>query len=186
MTDREKFLVTLRGAANASGCPFPDYQAAEAALESNFGESQLFKIANNPFGAKQRKAPVYETISLPTNEYINGQWIRVPADWIKYPDLASAMKHRMYMLQVLSKIYPDYKKALASTIGENFVINVSRTWATDPNRADKVLAIYNKYRYLFDAPITTELTKIIPDPPANTSAPAQTYFQYLKKRFYKG
>jgi flagellar protein FlgJ len=49
---------------------------AQAALESGWGNSQLFEIANNPFGIKlpERKgaAVSYAWIEMPTTEVVNG------------------------------------------------------------------------------------------------------------------
>jgi len=40
-------------------------------------------------------------------------------------------------------VIAHYRAALAASKGEDYVRQVSLSWATDPARADKVLAIFN-------------------------------------------
>jgi flagellar protein FlgJ len=143
--EQQNWFNMVTKAATKAGCKFPEYVAAEAALESNWGQSKLAREANNLLGLKQRKTPIYETISMPTKEIINGQEVVVQANWIKYPDIETCLKHRMKVLTTLAKVYPNYKKGLEASTGEGFVLNISKTWATDPDRGQKVLNIYNQY-----------------------------------------
>jgi flagellum-specific peptidoglycan hydrolase FlgJ len=97
------------------------------------------------FGVKQHKAPVFDTLSLPTKEFINGQWIETTANWVIYPSLSDCFADRMATLQRLAPSYPHYAAALAAPDAQTFVTEVSKTWSTDPNRAAKVIAIFNSY-----------------------------------------
>lgn len=137
-----EFLTRARAAAQNSSHPFPDYAACEAALESNYGRSQLAIQGNNLFGRKQSINPIYETLDMHTQEFLNGEWVSVIAHWVKYPDWATCFTDRVATLHRLAGTYPHYARALAAPDGETFVREVSQTWSTDPNRADKVLAIY--------------------------------------------
>jgi len=131
--------------AQAGGHIFPEYAAAEAALESNWGQSRLAREANNLFGQKARKNNPYGELSIDTREFLNGEWVVQPAHWIAYPDVATCFKDRMTTLQRLRHAYPHYNDALNAANGEDYVNSVSLTWSTDPSRAQKVLQIHGLY-----------------------------------------
>lgn len=151
MNDQQRDF--LRGAAAAkANHPFPEMTAAEAALESNWGNSELARAGNNFFGMKQHSHPIFGTLNLPTHEWtdpdghpIDGRWVVVLASWVKYPDLASCFADRLATLQRLSNAYPHYKAALNAPNPETYIAEVSKSWSTDPNRAAKVLSIFQKF-----------------------------------------
>lgn len=188
MTPNETFLLTMLVAAKSAGHIFPEYAACEAALEtaktipgappnSNFGQDAAFLQGFNCFGNKQRAKPVYQTLSLPTFEIINGQRRDMMANWIKFPSIATAFSFRM---QTLQQYRPIYAEALNSNTGEQFIRNVSAQWAqvdppanpaafvyqfvdgvfkfvkprwsTGPARASTVLEIYEAHKDLLNAP----------------------------------
>lgn len=142
--EQKEFLHAAAAAAAKSGHVFPEHAACEAALESGYGASVLAKLANNLFGMKQHAHPEYGTCNLPTREYLGGQWIRTSADFVSYPDLATCFADRMATLQRLAPVYPHYAAALAAASGTTYLNEVSRTWSTDPDRAENVLAIYDE------------------------------------------
>lgn len=120
--------------------------ACEAALESGWGHSQLAREANNLFGTKQHAHAVFGTMTLPTSEFLDGKWVTVAgANWVKYPDWQSCFVDRLATLQRLSSAYAHYAAALKATDARTFVEEVSKTWSTDPNRALKILGIYEEY-----------------------------------------
>lgn len=146
MTDAQKqFLDKASAAATLATHPFPRMAACEAALESGYGLSGLAAEDNNLFGMKQHQHPAYGTVSLPTKEFEHGQWIEVNADWVKYPDWEDCFLDRLNTLTRLSRAYPHYDAALKASDGETYVREVSQTWSTDPERAEKVLGIYRVY-----------------------------------------
>lgn len=146
MTDTQKqFLDKAAAAATLAGCPFPRMAAAEAALESGYGLSALASDDNNLFGLKQREHPNYPTVSLPTREFEQGQWIETSANWVKYPDWQSCFSDRLDTLTRLSHCFPHYAAALRASDVETYIREVSASWSTDPKRADKCLAIYQEY-----------------------------------------
>lgn len=153
----DDFLKAAFVAATIAKHIFPDYAACEAALESAWGKSQLAVKANNLFGRKQSQTPVFETIDMPTHEYVHGEMVPVMAHWVKYPDWQSCFDDRMALLRRLSVVtddegnlkFPEYLAALNSDNGHDFVVNVSKRWSTDPDRADKVLEIYAKHNAVF-------------------------------------
>lgn len=139
------FLVKARQAAMNIGLSWPGYVAAEAALESRYGQSQLATQANNLFGMKMHAGtPPEQVLSLPTKEFVGGQWITIEAKWMKYADWEACFRDRQATLIRLAPTYLHYQAALDASDGETFVREVSQTWSTDPHRADKVLEIYNE------------------------------------------
>ena len=147
MNDTQRdFLCKARTEAVKACHPFPVMAACEAALESSWGNSALAKEGNNLFGMKQHAHQVYGTLTLPTREFENGQWVTVAsATWVHYPDWASCFADRLATLKRLSSVYVHYRKALDAKDAGEFITEVSQTWSTDPNRAKKVLSIYQDY-----------------------------------------
>jgi len=153
MTDAEKqFLDKGAAAAHAATHPFPRMAAAEAALESAYGTSELATQDFNLFGLKEHLHNVYGSVSLPTHEFEKGEWIEVSAEWEKYPDWGACFFDRLRTLTRLSPVYPHYAAALRAVTVDGYIREVSQTWSTDPARADKCLAIYNEYVQTPSAP----------------------------------
>jgi flagellum-specific peptidoglycan hydrolase FlgJ len=75
----------------------------------------------------------------------------VQANWVKFPDWAACFRERMALLRSLSEAYPHYKVALGAATGELFITEVSKTWSTDPDRAGKVLSVFDVHRAAFGA-----------------------------------
>ena len=143
---KEDFLTQAKQAAMNIGVSWPGYWAAEAALESNYGQSQLAERADNLFGMKAHAHTAPEdTLELPTHEWVDGQMVPTVAHWMKYEDWEDCLRDRMATLVRLSSTYPHYAAALNASDGPTFINEVSKTWSTDPERAEKVLAIYNEY-----------------------------------------
>jgi flagellum-specific peptidoglycan hydrolase FlgJ len=149
MTEQQlSVLESYFAAARRAGHIFPDYAACEAVLESAWGTSQLARECHNLFGQKCPAAgppPGVLKCTLPTQEFLHGQWITVTATWLWFPSDDEAFRHRMSLLESL----PAYADALHALSGEDFVVKVSRVWATDPERAEKVLAIHKAHQEVF-------------------------------------
>jgi flagellum-specific peptidoglycan hydrolase FlgJ len=141
----EEFLKLAVQAANEAAHPWPEHAACEAALESAWGESKLAKEARNLFGEKKPKGDKYPFIKIATHEVLHGLDVVVNADWPIFPDWTTSFFERMCVLRRLAPFYKHYENALCAKDGETFVREVSKSWATDPNRADKVLAIHAKH-----------------------------------------
>jgi flagellum-specific peptidoglycan hydrolase FlgJ len=139
------FLDQAKAAAIKANHPFPAMTACEAALESGFGGSELARDANNLFGMKQHAHPVYGTMTLPTREFLMGEWKTVSSRWVEYPDWRACFADRLATLERLSNAYPHYKAALDAEDAETYITEVSKTWSTDPLRGQKVLGIYREY-----------------------------------------
>lgn len=143
----QEFLAKATQAASESGHVWPEYAACEAALESGWGGSQLAVKANNLFGEKNPRGSTYPTLDIPTHEWdaTKKVYYNTVATWPIFPDWRTAFIERMNVLRRLESAFPHYANALAAKDGETFVKEVSQTWSTDPKRADKVLAIYEKH-----------------------------------------
>lgn len=140
---KEEFLQKTKQAAMNIGQQWPGYVAAEAALESTYGTSELAVQDYNLWGMKQHVHPIYGTVSLPTNEFLHGEWEKVEAPFIKYPDWESCLRDRLATLVRLAPYYPHYAAALAASNGPTYITELSKTWSTDPKRGQHVLDIYN-------------------------------------------
>jgi flagellum-specific peptidoglycan hydrolase FlgJ len=141
-----QFLTKTSQQASQAGHIYPDMAACEAALESGYGTSALAIQGLNLFGEKQHQIPIYETISIPTREYVNGVYVQIPAEWVKYPTVADCFFDRMATLERLAPVFPDYAAALSATDPFSYVKEVSLTWSTDPLRASKCIAIYQEWK----------------------------------------
>ena len=150
MSLQSDFLARAVTAARQGGHIFPEMAACEAALESGWGLSRLARVANNLFGQKQDRGrnEGIGTLALPTREYFHGRWVVVDAFWVKFPDWAAAFAGRMEILRALSSQFPAYAHALRAANPEQFVQLVSERWSTDPERARKVLSIYDEHQTL--------------------------------------
>lgn len=135
-------------AAIAAVHRWPGMAATEAMLESAWLTSELARDDNNLFGMKAHAHPLYETVSLPTREFLDGRWVATTAEWVKYPDVESCFRDRMATLIRLQHAYPHYAAALAATNPRDYVTEVSLSWSTDPKRAAKVLWLYQAYSSL--------------------------------------
>ena len=146
------FLQRAYSAAMGARHLFPEMAACEAAIESAWGRSKLAVEANNLFGQKQSHPPLAgsETLVLPTREYLHGDWVTVSANWVKFAGWKECFAARMSLLRRLAAAYPHYAASLNAATGEDFVNQVSKSWSTDPQRAEKVLAIYGSHRSAFE------------------------------------
>lgn len=140
------FLDRATAEAVKANHPFPRMAAAEAALESNYGRSELARAGSNLFGMKQHAHAIYGTMTLPTREFVGGDWIAIAGAWVNYPDWRACFADRLATLERLSNAFPHYAAALRAPDAETYIAEVSKTWSTDPDRGKKVLSIYHDYQ----------------------------------------
>lgn len=136
-----KFLIGVKAAARLAQHIYPGAAAAEAALESNWGLSKLAVQAKNLFGLKKPSTWTGQTINLPTQEFVKGHWVAEDAIWPVFTSWQECLEERMNVLRDNG----IYDAALIAPSPEQYIVAVSRRWATDPNRAAKVLAIYHSH-----------------------------------------
>ena len=104
---------------------------------------------------------------MPTQEFLHGRWLTVTAHWVSFADKAACFRARMALLRRLERNYPAYARALVATTGEVFIEEVSRAWSTDPQRAQKVLAIHRQHSASF----------LPPTPPASAARTSAALMQ---------
>ena len=106
-----------------------------------------FPIHHQEYPVSARTPPRF--FAGPTTDCGTGRFaersrpIHITAAFVKYPDWASCFADRMATLQRLASVYPHYKHALDAGSATTYIHEVSQTWSTDPERAEKVLAIYD-------------------------------------------
>lgn len=119
---------------------YPSLMLAQAALESNNGNSYLTVKANNFFGIKVSKGWTGDYITLNTREVIMGKEVIVPARFRKYANAQAAFRDRNNFLQV----NPRYARTgvfAAQTPDDQALALQHAGYATDPNYAGKLIAI---------------------------------------------
>jgi flagellum-specific peptidoglycan hydrolase FlgJ len=142
---QKQFLQRATAEAVKANHPFPRMAACEAALESGWGNSLLALKANNLFGMKQHAHAIYGTMNLPTREFESGEWKQTVAKWVEYPDWRACFCDRLATLERLSNVLPHYKAALEAKDARTYIEEVSKSWSTDPDRATKVLSVYEEF-----------------------------------------
>jgi flagellum-specific peptidoglycan hydrolase FlgJ len=146
------WLENIIAQAKAAEHVWPEMAACEAALESGWGNSALAREAKNLFGLKQSSHPLYGTVMMPTREFINNQWTVVPAAWVQYDTETACFDDRMNTLRRLKNAYPHYAAALEATDPLTYIVEVSKSWSTDPQRAYKCQSIYADYKASLPTP----------------------------------
>ncbi len=137
---KDEFLALATDAARAcsrvSGSP-AGITVAQAALESRFGQSRLSREANNYFGIKAHGNGPF--VELPTSEVRGGEIIRCTARFARYDSMQTCFADRDHLIATLA----CYAEARACAADPNaFIRALAKHWATDPQYAEKVLAIY--------------------------------------------
>ena len=141
----DDFIAAIAPAAKASAATTKipaSFTVAEAALESGWGSSQLAAQGFNLFGVKADHAWAGETLTMRTREFLDGQWVLVPALWRKYADWLGAIQdHAAFLLH-----NPRYKLAFDHADGEGFARAVAAAgYATDPDYAAKVCSVIRSH-----------------------------------------
>ena len=118
------------------------FVVADAALESGWGRSMLTDQAFNLFGVKADPSWHGATWTMQTREYLNGQWVVVPAVWRKYTNwLGSISDHAQFLLA-----NPRYKNCFDHKDGVGFAQAVQAAgYATDPLYSQKLASIIKQY-----------------------------------------
>ncbi|MGE0859238.1 MAG: flagellar assembly peptidoglycan hydrolase FlgJ [Gammaproteobacteria bacterium] len=116
---------------------------AQAALESGWGRHVIRmpdgSSSHNYFGIKASGDWRGATVRIPTTEYINGRAVTVQASFRAYPDAQSAFRDYVDFIGQ----NPRYREALAhgANAGQ-YARHLERAgYATDPNYANKIMAI---------------------------------------------
>nr|WP_276521732.1 glycoside hydrolase family 73 protein [Weissella diestrammenae] len=118
---------------------------SQAALESDWGQSELAYKYNNFFGVKASSG--MKQVSLPTSEYVNGKWIKVDAPFRAYDSWQESMvDHAKLLVNGTADNHARYLKVIqGSTAEESAKELVEGGYATDPKYAEKLIYIINTY-----------------------------------------
>jgi flagellum-specific peptidoglycan hydrolase FlgJ len=138
---------------------------AQAIDESDWGQSSLATQYNNLFGIKGT-GPA-GTVALPTQEYYDGQWETITADFRVYYNVSQSITDHAELLADNSV----YQQAMADrAMPDAFANDLTGIYATNPQYGTDLIAIMRLYNlYRFDAPAAQ------PQPlaaPAHTAAQA--------------
>jgi flagellum-specific peptidoglycan hydrolase FlgJ len=139
---REEFISQAKSAAMKTSAEsgFPvGIAIAQAALESNFGESQLSRTANNYFGIKAHGN--HAAMEFRTNEFDGKRERQVVARFAAYETMEECF-HCRDRLIANALVYADARAAKDDPV--QFVKELGKHWATDPKYAEKVLRIYSE------------------------------------------
>lgn len=144
---QQQFLTKATQAALVAEHIWPVMAACEAALESGWGKSGLAIAGRNLLGMKAHHGTAIDQIlKMNTREYVEGEYVTIVAEFMNYPDWAACFVDRMATLTRLSPTIRSYRMALEADDPISYVRAVSLAWSTDPDRADKVIAIYNEVK----------------------------------------
>lgn len=147
-TEQQAFINKLAPAAQASQEKYKllsSITLAQGILESNWGKSGLATKGNNLFGIKGKYNG--QSVIMQTSEYVNGQWIKVDAEFRKYPSWnESVTDHTLLLVNGTSWNKDLYKKVINATDYKTAATELQRAgYATDPNYASSLIRVIETY-----------------------------------------
>lgn len=128
----------------------PSILIAQAALESNWGESALSKEANNYFGIKAGN----NGANYATKEYENDTWVNVDASFRRYDSMEESVLDYAKLLYFGTDWNTDLYQGVIQASSYKEAANEIKAagYATDPNYAEKLIQIIEQYQlYELDA-----------------------------------
>lgn len=135
---------------------------AQAALESGWFESELYKNANNPFGIKgEYNGKSYKIVTEEEKE--DGTREKVSADFRKYPDLITAINDRTNVLYNSKNGKGEYRyRAAFNERDPETAITIIKEggYATASNYVETIMNIINQNNFTqYDKEVINELEK---------------------------
>ena len=132
----------------------PSITAAQAILESGWGSSELAKAPNNNlFGIKDSEDWNGESVTVLTQEYVNGGYITVNAAFRKYASWNDSVVDHAKFFTSTEWRKNNYRKVVNETdyrIAAQELKNAG--YATDPSYAGKLIRLIEAYKlYEWDA-----------------------------------
>ncbi len=122
--------------------PVRDLTIAQAILEGGLRNSPPSSLAlkyNNLFGIKG--IGTAGQVSLPTKEYINGEWITENQGFAWNVSVEDSLQQHKEFLE-----HPRYTKVLAASSFSQAATEVWKAgYATDPNYPQELIDVYNEY-----------------------------------------
>lgn len=148
LSHRQRFFETIRSDAQTNQEKygvFASITMAQAALESNFGSSQLSAEYGNLFGVKGTPS---QSVALSTKEYINNKWVDTTAYFKRYNNWAQSISDHGYLLRYGTSWNKQQYQAvlIAKNYQEAAHGLVKSGYATDPTYAQKIIDMIEKYQ----------------------------------------
>ena len=119
---------------------FPSVTYAQYVMECGWNGSTLSETYNNAFGIKAGSGWTGKTVDLPTQEYINGQWVNTTATWRVYDDINQSVRDRTQFL-LENPRYTQGGVFTAKTYKEQCQALQNSGYATDPSYASLLISI---------------------------------------------
>nr|WP_282556364.1 glycoside hydrolase family 73 protein [Weissella fangxianensis] len=118
---------------------------AQAALESNWGQSELSSKYNNFFGVKS--SAEQPSVTLATKEYENNQWITINDSFRVYNSWQDSMAAHAQLLVNGTSDNPQRYATVIQAKDYKTAANglVTGGYATDPTYADKIIHMIETY-----------------------------------------
>lgn len=115
--------------------------AAQAKIESENGMSGLTVKANNLFGIKGTYNGKF--VRMLTTEYIAGKWVKIYANFRKYPSWAESIADHSAMFNRMSR----YKNLRSETNYKTAAANIRLDgYCTDPKYTEKLISVIERYK----------------------------------------
>ncbi len=112
---------------------------AQGALESGWDDSILGLSASNLFGVKADPSWHGPTVALDTDEFINHAWVKVHAQWRKYPNWQACLDdHARFFFD--NPRYADALKVRGDPLAFAAAI-VKAGYCTDPDYLAKIACV---------------------------------------------
>jgi len=141
----------------------PSITAAQAILESGWGSSELAKAPNNNlFGIKDSEDWHGEIVTVPTQEYLNGDYITVNAAFRKYASWNDSVVDHAKFFTSTEWQKDNYRKVVNETdyrIAAQELKNAG--YATDPTYPGKLIRLIEAYKlYEWDAMCNNSISTV--------------------------
>jgi flagellum-specific peptidoglycan hydrolase FlgJ len=141
---KQEFVQQAHAAASLSsrhsGMPAM-VTVAQAALESNWGQSKLSQEANNYFGIKAHGT--LDRIQMTTDECVRGAQVVIKAEFAKYGSMLGCFQSRDRIIAE-GAVYAGAREKLADEAG--FIREIAEHWATDPKYVEKLSAVLTEVK----------------------------------------
>ncbi|WP_141009403.1 GW domain-containing glycosaminoglycan-binding protein, partial [Listeria monocytogenes] len=163
---QQAFIDKIAPAAQASQEQYhllSSITLAQAILESGWGKSGLATKGYNLFGIKGKYNG--QSVIMSTSEYVNGQWIKVDAEFRKYPSWnESVTDHTLLLVNGTSWNKNLYKKVVDATDYKVAAMELQKAgYATSPTYGASLIQVIEnydlaKYDVLYDKILTQKST----------------------------
>ena len=163
--NQSHFLSAIKQGAmdGAKEGVLPSITAAQAILESGWGSSELAKAPNNNlFGIKGSEDWHGEIVTVPTQEYLNGDYITVNAAFRKYASWNDSVVDHAKFFTSTEWRKDNYRKVVNETdyrIAAQELKNAG--YATDPSYPGKLIRLIEAYKlYEWDAMCNNSISTV--------------------------